>query len=53
MQGWYSDADVENSQGGMIWEIGSDVRAVPPVKETASGDLPDSPGSSVWCSVRT
>ena len=44
MQGWYRDADVENrhvdgagAEGGMIWETGVDVRAQPPVRETASG----------------
>ena len=38
-------------EGGMNWEIGVDIYALPCVKQIASGNLLYSAGSSARCSV--
>ena len=37
----------------MNWEVGTDIYALPCIKETASENLLESTGSSAWCSVMT
>ena len=39
--------------GGMKWEIGTGICALPCVKQRAGGNLLYSAGSSAWCSVVT
>ena len=58
LQGRNRDADIENKQvdmrtGGVNWEIGIDVCALPCIRQAASGKLLCSAGSSAWCSVVT
>ena len=60
-QGRDRDAGVENGcvdteggrEDGVNWEIGTDWRAVPCMKQIASGNLLHSTGSSAQCSVVT
>ena len=40
-------------EGGMNWEIGTDINTLPYVKQIAWGNLLYSTGSSAWCSVMT
>ena len=57
LQGRNKDADVENgrmetageAEGELNWESSMDVYPLPCVKQTASGDLLSSTGSSAWC----
>ena len=61
MQGRNRDTDVKNEcedtvgkgEGGTNWEIRIDIYILPCVKETASGNLLYSTGSSVQRSVMT
>ena len=61
MQGRNRDADVEKGhvdtggegEGGTNWEIRTDIYTLPSVKQTASGNLLYSTGSSARCSVMT
>ena len=57
LQGRNQDADVENgrvetageAEGEVNWESSMNVYPLPCVKQTASGDLLSSTGSSAWC----
>ena len=61
MQGRNRDTDVENEcedtvgkgAGGTNWEIRIDIYIFPCVKQTTTGNLVYSTGSSVQCSVMT
>ena len=60
-QGRNRDMEVENGhvdtawgeEGGMNWEVKTDIRTLPSVKQIASGNLQYSPGSSAHGSTVT
>ena len=47
------DSGSGGREGGMNWEIGTDIYTLPCVKQIASGNLLYSTRSSAWCSTVT